>query len=867
MHVRRTLVTVFVALAAAWASGSVGARQQTQAPPVFRSGADLVRLDIRVTDAAGVPIRDLRADEVQVEEGGEARPILFFQHVQEPLGTYTDVARRTIASEVSTNQGAPRGHVYILVFDQLHIRAGNEQKARVAAQRFLKARLRPGDRVALHCLPGPGPDIPFTAEFARVIRELPAVRGMREDLGTAHPPMRVFDAYQITRGNPEVLSRYVEQFIATAAADSQTRANAGNAARATEEPTIQRMLIQDTARTVVDRADQDSRQFLLRLAEIVASLRAVEGRKSVILFSEGFESDNVTREMESVAAAAAQSNTVVYALDLNTRAVPLDEANPRGAEQYAEIASRLEPLASLAAESDGVLFNDAAPQVERIFDRIVGTSQDYYLVGFTPSAAALSNRNRYTRIRVSVKRPGARVSTRTGYALGEASNQASRRTSVEAALAAPFTQQGLQVEYTTYALKGTSADAQRVILSLSAQLPIRDALRTTADVLFAVRSVQTGKVAESGSGTIELPAQARPGSTTGIGYYRVQMQLPPGIYMMRAVVREPGGLLGSADRRFQVRPLGGPGVQVGDLILGSSDVQGLPVRAAVYATEAISGVFEAYSRTPAPLESLRVMVELLPFGSSTAVTSGSADLDPIRTGTTGASRGARVVIPVQGIPEGEYVMRATVRSGSETVAELVREVTLLAGAPPVPAPREGGLPGQGLGNFDPSAVLGGEVVRAYVDEIGRRASGAPLQKAVALARAGKWDEVEAAVTTNATAAEARALIGLARFARRDYPGAAAQWRACLEADARDARAGFLLGWALAAGGDDRAAVSAWRAAFTADSSFVPAYLAAIEAYIRLGQPDLALQVARSGLAALPESVELRNRVDRLEKRR
>ncbi len=866
MHVRRTLTTVIVGLAAGWVIGPVTAQQPTSAPPVFRSGADLVRVDIRVTDASGAPIRDLRADEVQIQEGGEPRPLLFFQHIQEPKGTYTDAARRTIASEISTNQGAPRGHVYVLVFDQMHIKPGNEQKARMAAQRFLQSRLVPGDRVALHCVPGPGPDIPFTAEFARVIRELRAVRGMREDLGTAQPPMRVFDAYQITRGNPAVLSRYVEQFITTAAADSQARANAGNAARDVDDPAIQRRLIQDTARTVVARADLDSRQFLQRLADIMVSLRGVEGRKSMVLFSEGFESDNVTREMETVAAAAAQSYTVVYALDLNSRSVGVDEMNARGGEQFVEIASRLEPLGSLAAESDGVLFNDAAPQVERIFDRIVGTSQDYYLVGFAPSAAALADRGRYSRIRVSVKRPGVRVSTRSGYTLGEASNPASRRTSVEAALAAPFSQQGLQVEYTTYALKGTAADSQRVILSLAAQLPVKDADHTAADVLFAVRSVQTGRMAETGGGTMDLPAEPRQGSTTGIGYYRAQMQLPPGIYMMRVVVREPGGLLGSADRRFQVRSLGGPGVQVGDLILGSSDVQGLPVRAAVYSTDVISGVFEAYARTAAQLENLRVMVELLPFGTTSALTSGRADLDPVKTGAAGASRGARVAIPVQGIPPGEYVVRATVRSGSETAAELVREVQILAGSPPATPPRAATATDSILTNFDPTAVLGGEVVRRYIDEIERRASGQPLQKAFALARAGKWAEVETAVPSGLASAEARALVGMSRFARREYAAAAIEWRACAELGAGDARPAFLQGWALAAGGDDRGALGAWRAAFTADPAFVPAYLAAIEASLRLGQPELALQVARSGLAALPDSVELRNRVQRLEKK-
>jgi len=45
------------------------------------------------------------------------------------------------------------------------------------------------------------------------------------------------------------------------------------------------------------------------------ALRDVEGRKSVILFSEGFEIDNVRRELEDVAGAAAQSYSVVYALE------------------------------------------------------------------------------------------------------------------------------------------------------------------------------------------------------------------------------------------------------------------------------------------------------------------------------------------------------------------------------------------------------------------------------------------------------------------------------------------------------------------------------------------------------------------------
>ena len=840
---------------------------QPQPPPVFRSGTDLVRLDIRVTDADGRPIEDLRADEIEIAESGAPRPVLFFQHIQQPQGTYTDAARRTVAAEVSTNQGAPRGSVYVLVFDQWHIRPGNEQRARHAAERFLRMRVKPGDRMALYALPGPGPAIPFTSDVARVNRELSKVVGTWEDLAHGIPPMRAFDAYQIMRGDPAVLGRYAEGWVNTGGSDTpaQGGSRAADPLRAGESSEMVRKIVKDSAATIVARADDWSRQFLLRLSDIVRELRSVEGRKSVLVFSEGFEIDNVRRELETVAAAAAQSYSVVYAIDLNPRAVAMTEEEPRGGEQYNEIQSKLEPLGSLAAQTDGVLFNDAAPQIDRVLNQIADTSQDYYLVGFAPGADSLADRDRYKAVKVTVKRPGARVSARTGYAVGAAPNPADRRRTIEAALGAPFAQQGLRVEYTTYVLRGTAADTQRVILSASAEMPVGSTASSQADVVFAVRSVRTGQMAASGSDTMPLPSATRPGATTGTGYYRAQMDLPPGVYMMRVVVREPGGLLGSADRRFQVRALNGPGVQAGDLILGSSDVRGLPVRPAVYASEAIDGVFETYSRMAGALTPLTVLVELLPFGKPAALTTGRAELGAVQTTSAGASRSARVTIPVQDVPPGEYLVRATVRSGSEHVAELLREVTVLEGSRPAPPPVAAALAAS-LQDVAPGALLGGDIVRRYVDDIATRASGQPLERAAAQARLARWADVEAAVPAGLSSTDAQALVGLARFGRRDFAGARAAWQIVVDADATNACAAFLLGWAQAAAGNDRAAVSAWRSAIIADAAMVPAYLAAIDAYLRLGQQDLALQIARSGLQAMPASAELRDRVAKLEGR-
>src|SRR5262245_6496583 len=181
-------------------------------PPTFRAGIEMVRLDVRVTDADGRLLTDLRADEVEIIEDGQSRPIVLFQHVAEPTESFAEIASRTIAGEVSTNQGAARGHLYVLVFDQLHLTPGNEQRARLAAQRFVTTRLRPGDRVALYAVPGPGPQIGFTADTRRVATALNEIHGTAEATATGViATMTRHEAFEIVRGNELILQRVADR--------------------------------------------------------------------------------------------------------------------------------------------------------------------------------------------------------------------------------------------------------------------------------------------------------------------------------------------------------------------------------------------------------------------------------------------------------------------------------------------------------------------------------------------------------------------------------------------------------------------------------------------------------------------------------
>jgi VWFA-related protein len=857
----------------ALAQAGAAAQPAEPAQPVFRSGAEIVRLDVRVLDAQGHPVRDLRADEIEVIEEGRSRPILLFQHIEEPSGAYADVARRTIAGEVSTNQGAPRGHLYVLIFDQHHIEAGHEQRARIAAERFLRTRVRPGDRVALYALPGPGPQIDFTANVDRAASELIRVRGSLErfapgGLGT----IRIHEAYEIGRGNQEILSRVVDR-LATQQAGADTLSSgasrAGVGISSTTELRQFESLVKEDARTIATRADEAARRFLLMLADVVRQLAPIEGRKTIVLFSEGFYTDHVTRELEQVAAAAAQSYAVFYAVDLNKREVSLKESEPVGSDQYSEIESRLASLGSLAVETDGLLLSDAGADPGAALAKIADTSQDYYLVGFEP--ADRSRRGEYQRISVRVKRPRARASTRTGYALGSPNaTLADRRRAIDLAIGAPFPQQGLPVRYTTYMLGGGSAGAQRVFMSLAADLPVTpENANRSADVVFVVRSVRDGRVVASGTDTMALPTKADPAAsegTIGTAAYKVQFEAPPGEYIMRVVVREPGGLLGSADRRFDVRRFDATGVAASDLVLGAA-TGSLPVKAVAYNGEALAGLVELYARRPDDFANVTVSAQLASL-TGEAASSVHAELAETRTREDGSlSREARLVLPLNAVTPGDYVVRATVREGSETVAELTREVQVLPGNAPAPVSTAKLDAGAYPAAFAPEDVLGGEFAQRYIRSLADAARGTTYQTAADQAMRGAWSAVEPSLGV-APASSDRAwfgLRGLARYSRREYSIAADDLRIAA-GEPPAALASFILGWIYASAGQAREAIGAWRAAAFADPTLLPAHLAIADAYVRASEPALAIQALRTGLNALPGSPELREKLSALERR-
>ena len=139
-----------------WIAAASAAPQNRPAPQTtFRTGVDLIELDVSVLDRARQPFRGLTAEDFTVRVDGEARPIRTFSAVDVPPPARPSAPWvRDVAPDVATNTG-PGGRVVVIMIDDgsfaqvddaIDIRA--VQKARAVARAAVD-ELGPSDLAAV----------------------------------------------------------------------------------------------------------------------------------------------------------------------------------------------------------------------------------------------------------------------------------------------------------------------------------------------------------------------------------------------------------------------------------------------------------------------------------------------------------------------------------------------------------------------------------------------------------------------------------------------------------------------------------------------------------------------------------------------
>lgn len=639
------------------------AAQQTQTPdtPVFRTGVDLLPVDVLVVDDQGRPVRGLTPDDFTVSIGGQARRVVSAEWV---LLTSDAVAPSVpIPDGYSSNEQDTGGRLIVLAIDQPNIRPGGGRVITDAMLRFID-RLTPSDRVALVPLGRGSPAISFTKDHARIKAAIPQINGQMQVLvrsPLAGVALTLTNAIQVYEGNQAVIDRLVESCPLSSGND---RVNRG--------PEVCEQEIKREANQLVQYAKDEKSRTVNALTSLLNNLTVIDAPKSLVLVSEGFtmfdDDLDASSQIAELAPLAAAARTTIYGLLLGDQ---LFDASSQFPVQFRDdIQVRAKGFEQLTNTARGALFT-VTTTGNAAFERITSELTGYYLLGVE---SLPGDRDRGSApLRVNVIRRGLTVRAR-GAAVSPAALLDSSPRGLQAAAATALTIPTMVATLPLRAITFNTEGRDRSRVQLVIHADVGRAYDTAQDAGIAyVISDKNGAVVDSQAMLEKLvPA---PGGFSPLPY-SVSASVPPGEYVLKlaAIV---DGKTGTVEHRFVAAVAGAP--TAGDLRLSDLIVGG-PLTAATSAARPsidatvrfglVQGYLEAYGAI-APRTTVRY--EIARDEQSPAL--AAEDVAGRLVGET------RILfsktLPVAGLPPGHYQLRAVIRADGDPVTTLARSFDLV----------------------------------------------------------------------------------------------------------------------------------------------------------------------------------------------
>ncbi len=636
---RRRLVGICVT--AVIASALVSA-QTSQEQPTFRSGVEIIEIDVSVIDGRGRQIADLTPDEFTVTVDGEPRRVEQAQFVSLRPPDRDESPREPESPDVFYTANSPDtpGRLIVIAVDEESIPFGEGRRVMQAAGDFLDT-LSPSDRVALMAVPT-GRYVDFTSDHEFVRETIDGMAGLgarvRRDLNIG-----LFEAFRIAEYNDgDVLSEVIARVC---------DGSPGCALRVDSE-----------SRSIVQEVKYNVRNSRRALESILAALREVEGRKTVVWISGGFVVDSNAGSLREVEELAAASRTTVYVILVDDPMSDVTEAEAQPTAR-ADRLMKTQGLQAIAAFTRGELFR-ANYNPTAVFDRLAEELSGYYLLGVE---ARPTDRDEDRRdIEVTVSRRGARVRARREVHFtpepDDAGSPAERMTRV---LQSPVFATELPLRVATYAYP----DGGRVRVMVATEVEAEVDASPDLTLGFVLRDPEGTVLA---SGTQQVTATPVETASGRVLEYSRSMLVDVGTYSLKVAVLDAAGRRGSVDHRVEAqRHADGP-LRVGDLMvserLAAPGVYYPQVEARV-----AGGWLTAYTELEAAdgfdFDQTRVVVEVAEDRAGPTRASGVA----VFSGETqGPRRVVLAEVRIDHLPPGRYVARARVMDGDAEVTRLYR---------------------------------------------------------------------------------------------------------------------------------------------------------------------------------------------------
>lgn len=399
------------------------AQTPTPTPTVVEEDADVVKIstaliqvDVTVTDKDGKAVTDLKPEDFEIYENGEKQEITNFSFVgasapaaQKPSEPKAVDKTAAIIPPIRLRPEQVRRTI-ALVVDDLGLSFESVYQVRRALRKFVDQQMQPNDLVAIiRTGGGAGALQQFTSDRRQLYAAIEAVKWNSSGRGgiSAFAPLEATPLEQRRAAGDQSVSD-----ADLAEEQNQIRGN-------TEF-----------------REDVFSVGTLGAINFIVKGMSDLPGRKSIMLFSDGFgicsaeNPDRCARIVDSVRQLTDLSNRAavsIYSFDarglLTTGVTAADSLTDISQDRIQnvnstrsnEIFAKQDGLAYLAKETGGRTFFNSN-DINKGLDKALEDQRSYYLIGYQPDTDTFDAKTRrFNKLQIKVKRKDASVRYRSGF--------------------------------------------------------------------------------------------------------------------------------------------------------------------------------------------------------------------------------------------------------------------------------------------------------------------------------------------------------------------------------------------------------------------------------------------------------------------
>ena len=799
--------------------------------PTFRTGVDVVAVDVAVTDGAGRPVADLRPPDFAVRIDGETRRVVSAELVRIDVEAAKRQAADPFDPVFTTNQTPPNGRMIMVAVDQLHIRTGAARSLLQAAGRFVDS-LSPADRVGFIAFPAPGPMVDFTDNRFRLKQAMQLVVGSQ---------VKEFTRFNIgMREAIDITIRSDQRVFATVVA-RECRVLRGQELAECEQE------VSDQCDQMTDRLREDRDASLNALRDILAEMARIEGPKTLVLMSEGLIL-NTQSDLDDIVRLAGLGRVTVDVMLMDV--TPDATIAVQGATDREDRQLEEEGLGDLASATRGSLFHMAGTG-DNIFERIASETSAFYMLGVEEAPGDRDGKRH--RIDVQVLRRNVTLHSRRAFVLSSA--RESKRTPEEAVvdtLRSPFAVAELPLRATTFVTQDTNSDKVRLIVAAEVGAPGATPAEYTIGA--AVFDNDGKTIVGFTERKVLARTDARPNAPLE---YVTAVLVDPGIYAVRLAVIDGDGRRGSVIRAVSAWQMRKQEFAFGDLFVGTLPDDGMKVKAGVEPnvdSGALAAFLELYTTAPDTFGRTEVSFEIASDQDGPALATTRAVLVGDAAAMTRTAQGA---VEAALLPPGRYIARARITREGKPAGVLTRPF-VLGTLKPGSIVTTGAVDFGNIAKFDRGAVIAPTTLNGLLDAVAAR--GPAVKAAVTEARAGHYGPAALEALTAGDQTVAQFIRGLDLYLKGQLDQAATQLNLAAGPRREFFPAGFLLGAAFAEAGRDQDAAGVWQMALGSDSRPSFAYTLFADARFRAGQPDAIVGVLKPAHERAPADDQIARRL-------